>query len=395
MEVCCLSLDRSSTVGEVYPASLGTLTEFASDFVPQSPNASDLGLISRFRLQSLARYTLGPSHRVSTCLRLLRPDSAGVVCLSAPELRKSRLRGLCVCGLLWVCSVCAATIAEFRRRELLRMIARANDLGLRVYHETVTFRHSRYDRLASSLEALKRAERAFSAGYSGMEYFRREFGYVGHVSALEVTYGMANGWHPHGHKLVLLPAEVDGRAYAAVARSRWLKILRRQGLDGNEHAYRFDVTNGGAADYVAKWGHEPSSDYAPWGPESEMTRGHLKRGRLTGHLTPFQLLDASECSEHAAALFREFEVAFKGRRQLRWSPGLRYLLLLGDEVSDQALAEGDAELIRWQVLGLLTHDDWRIVRATDAVAELHVALRDGMASFEAFCARLGLSPLFG
>ncbi|MFY0026513.1 rolling circle replication protein, Rep63 protein, partial [Acinetobacter baumannii] len=81
-----------------------------------------------------------------------------------------------------------------------------------------------------------------------------------------------------------------------------------------------DLRDGTYADqYVSKWGIE-----------SELTKGHVKKGR-NGGFTPFDLLQLSMYSEtvfekYCGKLFQEFAIAMKGARQLVWSRGLKALL---------------------------------------------------------------------
>ncbi|MBV6574955.1 rolling circle replication protein, Rep63 protein, partial [Acinetobacter baumannii] len=79
-----------------------------------------------------------------------------------------------------------------------------------------------------------------------------------------------------------------------------------------------------------------------WGIESELTKGHVKKGR-NGGFTPFDLLQLSLYNETIfekdfGKLFQEFAIAMKGSRQLVWSRGLKALLDL-DEKTDEELAE--------------------------------------------------------
>ena len=47
--------------------------------------------------------------------------------------------------------------------------------------------------------------------------------------------------------------------------------------------------------------------------------------------------------EQAGVLFQEYGAAMKGKRQLRWSPGLRNYLGLGAEATDEELAQAQDE----------------------------------------------------
>ena len=66
--------------------------------------------------------------------------------------------------------------------------------------------------------------------------------------------------------------------------------------------------------------------------------------------------------DKSAGLFRVYAEAFKGRRQLYWSNGLRKLLEVGCEVSDEeiAVAQEDSAM----VLAQLSIEQWRAILAT-------------------------------
>ena len=106
-----------------------------------------------------------------------------------------------------------------------------------------------------------------------------------------------------------------------------------------------------------------------------MTKGHIKKGKAGGE-TPFDLLRAvlaDKEDKQAAALFAEFAKAFKGKRQLSWSNGLKakFNLVEKDDEELAAELEDSAEL-----LGLISPDEWRDVlkvKARATVLELAAA----------------------
>lgn len=254
-----------------------------------------------------------------------------------------------------------------------------------MFMQTRTVRHHKHNALRSLLDSFSAAGRSLTDGRKGTAYLRQAFGFVGKISSLEVTYG-ENGWHPHVHELVFLPAEVDARAYEDYMRSRWLEVARRHKLDMNARGYRLDETYGAVEDYVAKYGHASSG--TPWGVEAEMTKSHLKRSLSARGETPFSLLGKSEDIPEAAALFREYARHFKGKRQLVWTPGLRELLGIED-LSDEQIIEG-READCW-LLAILSWSQWRAILAQDARAEVVAAANTGdVEHFRAVLASLGV-----
>ena len=114
-----------------------------------------------------------------------------------------------------------------------------------------------------------------------------------------------------------------------------------------------------------------------------MTKSHVKQGKCSG-LTPWGLLravldgNAPEIApEPAAALFRLYAHAFKGRRQLHWSVGLRAKLLPEQvELSDQQIVERPEDE-RAILLAELSTEQWRSIRRARAEASVLDAAESG------------------
>jgi hypothetical protein len=342
------------------PSSLGTIARIVSTQVDSAFVTSE-----RFRLQSVARALL-PGERVAKCFRCLRPMVNGVDVLHNPVLMSGRFLGLQRCASVWLCPVCAPKITEERRKELARAIEVAPSLGLRVYLETRTVRHQGWQDLGVLLPSFNGARRSAMAGRAGLPVLREAFGYVGAISALEVTWGKRSGWHPHTHSLVFLPGEVDASKYASVARHAWHTGCRRVGLECNEHGYRLDATYGAVADYVAKYGHEP--ERPPWGPDAELTKAHVKRARNPERMSPFALLAAADESGEAASLFKRYAREFKGKHQLQWTQGLRELLGIEARTDDEIVEDAGAD--GFELLGRISREEWRAIVSNDARSEV-------------------------
>jgi hypothetical protein len=92
----------------------------------------------------------------------------------------------------------------------------------------------------------------------------------------------------------------------------------------------------------------------------------------------------------AAALWQEYAKAFKGRKQLVWSRGLRAVLGLAvEEKSDEEVAAEEVEDA--VVLAVLTLAQWRVILANDARGELcDVASSGDAEQVRVFLASLGI-----
>ncbi len=316
-----------------------------------------------------------PGERVAKCLRCLRTDRDEVEVWQAAG--GVRYGGLMVCRSVWVCPCCAAKITEERRRELRQATSYARQHGLRVVMITYTFSHGRADVLADIRQRFKDAYTRMRSGRAAQQ-LAEDFGGAWAVEAQEVTWGARNAWHPHAHALVFLPVEADIEEFAARSRAMWEHAAAQEGLTMNEHGFRLDDCNEHIADYIAKYGVEPR-----WQESNEMTKWHVKRGQkyddATGdeHVTPFELLRrAEQGDQRAGQLFVEYAQAYKGVRQLRWSPQLRKLLGLGVEKTDEEIAEGVADEPGVK-LGVLRKEQWWIVLANDCRGELLEVARAG------------------
>jgi hypothetical protein len=283
-----------------------------------------------------------------------------------------------VCGRVWVCPVCAVRIAERRREELTAALREAKARGWVVLLASYTFSHGRGDELCSTLGRFLAAQRSMT-GNRPYKRLCARYGVRGAIKSLEVTWGVANGWHPHAHVLLFLDRDVGYLgAFRRELYAVWSGAAARQGLAMTE-ARGLDVraTWGAVEDYVAKWGHEPKG--RPWGAEDELVKAHSKRGRGERY-TPWDLLrwlrDTGEAQP--AALFREYARAFKGRHQLEWSKGLRGELGVMAERSDEELATAYLEDV--VQLALLTFAQWRAVRRLELRGELLEVARTGDAA---------------
>lgn len=306
------------------------------------------------------------SYRVTRCHRnpyhrLWKP---GVDVLEYPDTGKFGYGNLVTCGSTWHCPICAPKITEYRRAELASAAARVMAQDGEMLMMTLTYRHAADMSLDDSLKAFYSArDKFFSA--RAVKDTMREVAALGRVYSTEVTFG-ANGWHPHLHVLVVCEKRRAGlMEKLETLRDRWSRAVMKSGLGQiNEHG--FDVRNGDyAAEYIAKYGHEPA--VFAWSAAHELTKGHVKQGRA-GNITPFDLLgilvtgkavpigEQQIGPDEAAPLFREYAIRFQGRQQLVWSKGLRDKLGLEAERTDEEIAESDSEKT---VVGTLTLDEWR------------------------------------
>lgn len=305
----------------------------------------------RFALKSVVNRLL-PTSRTSKCMRW-RVPKAPLQVLKSKDHGKAFYAGLQVCASVWGCPVCAAKISERRRAELVTALALAKARGWDVFMLTLTVPHGMGDDLAALLEQIHAAWRKTTTSRAGQK-LRKLLGIRGTIRALEVTHGQ-NGFHPHLHVLLFLDQDFSPRSVHQAFSPLWQQACLKVGLPcpSDEHGCRVDDGSHAAA-YASKWGLE-----------SELTKSHTKKGR-NGSRTPWDflraVLDKSEGWQQSAHLFRTYADAFKGKRQLYWSNGLRELLAMGTESTDEEVAAAQED--RAAMLAELTDDQWRAILRT-------------------------------
>lgn len=328
----------------------------------EGERTAQLARAERFALVAVAREVLGSEHRTSKCMQRRLPKQTVKVWKDL-EHGKAFYSGVRTCARLWTCAHCAAKISERRRVELVAALAAAKALGLHVKLLTLTIPHGIGDDVKEIVRKLLAAWKRTTQGKRGQE-LRELLGLKGTIRAFEVTYG-ANGFHPHLHVLLFLDKPWSNASVHAAFSPLWQNACRLAGLPIPSDAHGCRVDDGSkAAAYASKWGLE-----------SEMTKGHVKRGKQGG-MTPFDFLRAVLADDPDAAkyrgLFRAYADAFQGQRQLYWSNGLRKLLELGKEATDEELTAEQTE--KATMLADLSVDQWKaIVHARAQAAVLDVA----------------------
>lgn len=332
-----------------------TLTE--SGKTPPLPSSRSV----RYLLQETSRELL-PQHRVSSCFWHLARGEQSVSVEYSSAAERANYRRLMTCGSIWACPICSSRITSNRAEEIRSALTELAKQGGSAAFATFTVSHTHEDTLEKVLTGFLAAFHTLTS-WRGYKQLRQEFGIVGYVRVLEVTYGR-NGWHVHSHVLYCFDrphtpeklAELEERLYPL-----WSRAAAKQGLAMNRR-YGLEIKQayGTVEEYLAKYGHGPRWDLAV-----ELTKGHLKRGRsIAGlkHLTPWELLAAAAGGDgRCGSLFREFVERFSGKAQLYWSPGLRALLLpdQADQTDQEIAAAADEGAVE---VGTLSEAEWGSIR---------------------------------
>lgn len=317
----------------------------------------------RFALQDTARSLL-PDWRVADCLRV--PVNPLVSIIHHPQYQIASYTGLHTCGNVHVCPVCGAKIAERRTQEINRAASAWLDKGGGLIMATLTLQHEVTDSLAYLGDAM-------NEGYRVMRRWRAwrnlvaEYGLVGGITARETTHGLLFGWHPHMHALFFVRGDLSWRelkAFEQKLQALWARAMQKNGQYASlRYGVKCQLSKDGAlAEYVTKSGKQ-------WTIGDELAKANRKKARSAGGRSVAQLLaDAGDGDKQAGTLFQEYAHATYRKNALVWSPGLRALLGLEEELTDEALAQ--EESANGSILITLRRHQWYIILRARARADV-------------------------
>ena len=271
----------------------------------------------------------------------------------------AKYHNLQYCGSVWVCPDCSYKISQERKKELADAMKGCRDKGLHVAMLTLTVPHYLGDDLKTLLKKMSKAKHSLWTNRNSREYFADQFPMVGHITATEVKYSDNNGFHPHFHILCILDKQyaaedlqiIESELYELWAekcmKSGLGKPNRRNGLDLKMGSNNEDVL----ADYISKWGMA-----------EEMTQAHLKVGKKNMQsLTMWEVLELAQIEastkDKYSYIFKTYASAFKGRRQLFWSKGLKELLKI-EVKDDEEIANAEEENTEIYDAMFLSPQDW-------------------------------------
>jgi RecQ family ATP-dependent DNA helicase len=326
--------------------------------------------LNRYIRQNAARELL-KNERVCDCMR--KNTYTDVLVKKAALDGKAYFADLFACGSAWHCPVCSAKISERRRAELIHATStHTKQFGkFSLIFVTLTYPHGKEDNLALLLEKQAKAITFFNSHRDYVD-LSTALEKIGHVRALEATHGQVNGWHPHTHEIWFLERETTREEYLSgfleikkAIFALWHRACEYAGLGEPSWEHGVDIRSGTyAANYVAKFGMDNDKPRA-WGMEDELTKWGAKQGRKLGvdgkpSRVPFQLLDDYlDGDKQAGELFIEYAHAFKGKRQLRWSKGLKKRFDI-ENLTDEAIT--DIEPALSYLFANIPLADWVIVK---------------------------------
>lgn len=335
----------------------------------------DFGLLNKYRLQAASRQLM-PLERIRICCKVPLPDKKQIDVMrkKGTGIQPVFYRGLMRCHNGWQCPVCSSAISEHRRIELTKAI---DTTGYTPVMLTYTMSHSHNEPLDYLISRLSLAWKTLTA-QRAYKQFKNDYGYVGAIRTLEITYGQENGWHPHFHVLMLLndrfqdyKAEMTLELYDV-----WNRSLEKHERSCSEkHGVDVTFNKEDIAGYVSKGGMGKEDLPSGWTVTHELTKAQNKiKKEIDGRFTPFKLLKLYiEGKTWAGNLFQEYCYAVKGRSQLHWSRGLQQLLGI-QQIRDDQIKEFEHESELFRIAASIPLDTWRLLAHEKLQGELLVAV---------------------
>lgn len=251
--------------------------------------------------------------RFLECQRGLIPRSDGWITGYRSNGRGS-FAGLVSCGNPF-CPVCAPKRAEKDCRELTVLLAQAVEMGLFPIFIVETVSHNRSETCSEVRSHVQKIHEKVFAGRWWID-FQAEWGLDSYIMVWETLFGR-NGHHAHANGIRFSTFELTASQVEhmnVLLKERWQDCARKAGLDASfEHGIEVKAGHAALAEYLSKYGRDPV--VKTWGLEAEVTKGHVKHGRLDG-FSPFELLDVCLGDTEALERFSQL-MGIKDAEQLK------------------------------------------------------------------------------
>lgn len=283
----------------------------------------------------------------------------------------ARTSGVFRCDSAWLCPVCAPRRGKERQERMAEVFdhVKAFRDGQMVMC-TLTIRHQRGQALADLKKAVQEASRK---ARQGAPWARRKerHGIFGVISAPEVTFSQAHGWHFHIHTAILLRgSSVEAQDLGDWFVRRYMEAIPAGFsalIDGQDVSVIRSEKK--LAEYIAK-GVSTSRNLA-W----EMAGQATKQVRATDSLHPFEILERASGRQEMTALWLEYAAAMKGLRSCVVTKGIADAL--GIELEDDDDMPGDEIEAETDAVGTLPAATWNTLMRRRLASSVLTLLEDG------------------
>lgn len=315
-------------------------------------------IYGKWRLQRVIQRILGYEHRVNFCHRYLITDSMGRkathVEVRGSDEHKPYFAKLMACGYIWLCPVCAPKIQVYRANEVRQAIESWKESNGSIWMVTQTIPHSKFDSLSEMLPKFSKAFQNFKSSNT-WTCIKSRYDLAGYIKALEVTWSLESGWHPHLHTIFFSEqSENDFNLtnFELDLFYRWKKVVSNSGL-GEVNFKAFDVQD---ASKVKTYLNKMTGQEYQWSAEQELTKSHSKKSKR-GY-SPFDLAREyyETGQEWCANLFREYERCFKGKRHLVKSNHFKTRVFNLLDITDEEIASSVRK--NDPLLAMILEDIW-------------------------------------
>lgn len=307
-------------------------------------------------------------YRVQMCQAFrLDPEKEVFVAVN-DETGKANFGNLVHCSSAWVCPICNAKIMARRRQEIELAEQQNKEMGGRVLMLTLTHSHAKKDKLADLLNKQAKALKILWEN-TALKSMMQDYQYIGMIRGVEMTWGQANGWHPHYH-ILLHFADADVVNALDALKDKifdvWQKACKRAelGLPNSVHGIDLKSVGGDGetgGDYIC-------GDSVSW----EVTSSQTKKAGY-GRYNQWQILALSSDDAQYAELWREYASATFGKRMIYFSPNLKNYYKLdvsSDETAASASDTGAKTIVRH-----FTDIEWRAIRYYNAQSKILILAR--------------------
>lgn len=394
----------------VDPRALGTITKFNSNFSTEKNKITAKRQSARaanFKLTDTAKELLANTaqKRVCVCMshRLNQDENISIKHNGQNGADgRAYYSNIIQCSSVHTCIVCNNRIMSKRSKE----IAQAYDYFTSSLYGfvpmlTLTIPHKQGGSLEKQLELINQAYKRLMDDRI-MRQVWQIVGKVGAIKGVDYTHG-DNGHHNHIHSLMFLKnshhdiklpiarwttpkrkgmlrlltskqeksyidkglqAQINYMSFEDFIKFYWVKLCREVGLGMPSLKNGAVITEGdNVKSYIAK--HKSAQ---------EITNSRDKKAKGGNRNQWELLLDYQKGDKRAGVIFKEYAQAFSGGKLLRWSNGLKALLLI-EEIEDEEVLLED-ESTESYVVEEITPDLWHLIKRYKLQARLLSAVEN-------------------
>lgn len=261
------------------------------------------------------------------------------------------------CSSISACPCCAPVIRAGRAREIEKAAKshlESHGSGSLLFL-TLTVRHDASMKFSKTLDTVAEGWRRLIKN----KWWRKpktgikaRFGIEGYIRALETTWGVENGWHPHAHILLFLEKPLPPQYLVNLGNMihiKWAKWCKKElGLvPSRERGIDVQVVENDLK-VLSKYLSKVDAESKRWGLGGEMARGDVKRGKKE-RFQPFQFLDDDMPLPRSKRfqLWNDYAEVMHGRRVITWSRGLKKRYEVEELDDEQILESGVAGEMMW------------------------------------------------